>query len=132
MQIESDNLNAEDLTNFISTPANDSEEKKAITAARKKDKGKDLNSTKVRATTKCTCSAVCAKFSNDMAGNQGALSTSDLAKLERSLEMDVYYCGDKVTASCKLFYSWRALRCGQSIEAVCYNPSIGAKGGRTV
>ncbi|KAL7528721.1 hypothetical protein ACHAWF_008133 [Thalassiosira exigua] len=44
--IEDEKLTAEDLIKIIPTTANNDEEKKAMKAAREKDKGKDFNSTK--------------------------------------------------------------------------------------
>ena len=114
--IDTNNLTVEDLTKIIPTTGNNSEEKKLMAAARQKDKGKDFSSTKVRATAKCSCGALRAIFSTYKVGNKGGPSQSDFKKLERSLEVDGYTCGEKVKAGGRLFYSRRALKCGLPIE----------------
>ena len=132
--IEDEKLTAEDLIKIIPTTANNDEEKKAMKAAREKDKGKDFNSTKVRTTAKCvSCGALRAIYSNHKVGVNNGPTETELVNLERSIETDGYCCGDKLKKTGgKLFYSRRAIRCGQPIEAAYYNPTTGTKGGRIV
>jgi len=69
-----------------------------------------------------------------MIGKAGGPTQEDLEILARAIESKGYLCGDKMSAhdGGRLFYSRRAIRCGEQIEAHYYDPKTGGRGGRLV
>ena len=139
--IESTNMTADDLRVLIPSTKKEERRKKSkgkngkdMAELRKLDKGLDFNATKVRATVKCHCGATRVIYSNHAVGQTGkpAPTHADMENLQRSLENNVYTCGDEIKGGGKYFYVRRALQCGSPIEASYYTPSTGTKGNQIV
>ena len=67
-----------------------------------------------------------------MIGKPGGPTQEELETLERAMENIGYLCGDKMSNydGGEKFFSRRAIRCGESIEAHFYDPKTGGRGGR--
>ena len=130
--IESEKLSFDDMKEFIPT-AKLSKDGEDLQRRRLKDKKVTWHASKVRATAKCTaCGASRCIYSTKMIGKAGGPTQEDLEILERAIESKGYLCGDKMSAhdGGRLFYSRRAIRCGEQIEAHYYDPKTGGRGGR--
>jgi hypothetical protein len=132
--IESNKLTLEDMKKFIPDAKLDRGGEKML-QWKEKDKKRNLHASKVRTTAQCrACGATRCIYSNNMVGKSGGPTTEDLETLERAIEKNGYLCGDKMSGhdGGKSFYSRRAIRCCEPIEAHFYDPKSGQRGGRLV
>ena len=102
---------------------------------KEKDKERNWHASKVRTTAVCrACGATRCIYSNNMVGKSGGPTKEELKTLERAIEKNGYLCVAKMSGhdGGKSFYSRRAIRCGEPIEAHFYDPKSGERGGRLV
>ena len=134
-------MTADDLRALIPSTKKEQQQKKSkgknkntMAELRKLDRGLDFDATKVRATVKCHCGVTLVIYSKRAVGRRGkpAPTHADLENLQRSLENNVYTCGNEIKGGGKYFYARRVLQCGSLIKASYYTPSTGAKGNRII